>query len=90
MVAQLRLLKPVKCFTLSLPAPALLLQAQRVMSMLQYCVCVCSKIIWSQLSPVMYHLSWVHLRIHFHVTNVGEKCVTLFDSDVYLKNLDGS
>ena len=40
MVAQLHLLKPVKCFTLSLPAPALLLWAQRVMSMLQYCVCV--------------------------------------------------
>jgi len=38
----------------------------------------------------MYCLSSVHLRIHFMVTNVVEKCVTLFDKDVYLKNLDGS
>jgi len=84
MAAQLHLSKPVKCFTLSLPAPALLLQAQRVTSMLCsiVCVCVVSMIIRSHLSPVMYCLSWVHLRMHCIVTNVSEKCVTLFDSDV--------
>jgi hypothetical protein len=90
MVAQLHLLKPVKHFTLSLAVPALLSQAQRVMSMLQCCVYVCAMIIWSQLSPVMYCLSWIHLRIHFVLTDVGEKRGTLFDNDVFLKTLDGS
>lgn len=35
------LLKPVKCLTSSVPIPALLLQSPRIMSMLQYLLCVC-------------------------------------------------
>jgi hypothetical protein len=72
---------------------SLLVQAPGVMSMLQYllcvCVCVCACVRacpWlSQLGPAVFCLSQAHLQIHLIVANAGEKCVALFDSDVYLK-----